>query len=74
MCLLFILAESLLSNQILHFLKYSQWVPVHKSEVIKNTLDPDWMSFTISHEQLNNGDLKRPIAIEVWDWNRRYVE
>eukprot|EP01087_Luapelamoeba_hula_P007490 TRINITY_DN1839_c0_g1_i1.p1 TRINITY_DN1839_c0_g1~~TRINITY_DN1839_c0_g1_i1.p1 ORF type:complete len:899 (-),score=122.24 TRINITY_DN1839_c0_g1_i1:13-2649(-) len=48
----------------------SQWVPVHKSEVIKNTLNPDWKPFSISIEQLNNGDPQRPLLIEVWDWNR----
>jgi hypothetical protein len=45
-------------------------VPVVKTEVIKNTLNPVWKPLTIKAQQLCNGDLDRPLAIECYDWNK----
>ncbi|XP_034982390.1 copine-8 isoform X4 [Zootoca vivipara] len=42
----------------------------HKTEVIKNTLNPVWQAFKISVRALCNGDFDRTIKIEVYDWDR----
>uniref|UniRef100_A0A674BBP5 Copine Vb n=1 Tax=Salmo trutta TaxID=8032 RepID=A0A674BBP5_SALTR len=42
----------------------------HKTEVVKNTLNPVWQSFTIAVRALCNGDFDRTIKIEVYDWDR----
>uniref|UniRef100_A0A8K9XN25 Copine Vb n=1 Tax=Oncorhynchus mykiss TaxID=8022 RepID=A0A8K9XN25_ONCMY len=42
----------------------------HKTEVVKNTLNPVWQSFTIPVRALCNGDFDRTIKIEVYDWDR----
>lgn len=47
-----------------------QFNPVHKTEVINNSLNPRWRSFDLSVQQLCNGDLDRPLLIEVFDWDR----
>ena len=40
-------------------------------QTIKLTLNPNWAPFEISGEDLNNGDPKRPLLIQIWDWNRK---
>uniref|UniRef100_A0AAY4DDX9 C2 domain-containing protein n=1 Tax=Denticeps clupeoides TaxID=299321 RepID=A0AAY4DDX9_9TELE len=42
----------------------------HKTEVVKNTLNPVWQSFTIPVRGLCNGDYDRTIKVEVYDWDR----
>uniref|UniRef100_A0A6Q2YNS6 C2 domain-containing protein n=1 Tax=Esox lucius TaxID=8010 RepID=A0A6Q2YNS6_ESOLU len=42
----------------------------HKTEVVKNTLNPVWQSFTIPVRALCNGDFDRTIKVEVYDWDR----
>lgn len=42
---------------------------VHRTEVIKNNLNPKWKTFTIRARVLCNGDYDRPILIECFDWN-----
>ncbi|XP_025030222.1 copine-8, partial [Python bivittatus] len=42
----------------------------HKTEVIKNTLNPVWQAFKISIRALCNGDYDRTIKVEVYDWDR----
>uniref|UniRef100_A0A8C1ZCW3 Copine VIII n=1 Tax=Cyprinus carpio TaxID=7962 RepID=A0A8C1ZCW3_CYPCA len=42
----------------------------HKTEVVKNTLDPVWQAFKIPVRALCNGDYDRSIKIEVYDWDR----
>ncbi len=46
-----------------------QWLRVHKSEVIINTLNPHWLETEIPLQKLCNGDVHRPLQLEVWDWN-----
>lgn len=46
------------------------YVVVHKTEVIKTTLNPVWKNFTIPVRNLNNGDYERTLKLECWDWNR----
>ncbi|MGH0139027.1 UNVERIFIED_CONTAM: hypothetical protein FKN15_068158 [Acipenser sinensis] len=42
----------------------------HKTEVVKNTLNPVWQAFRIPVRALCNGDFERTIKIEVYDWDR----
>uniref|UniRef100_A0A7N6A360 Copine Vb n=1 Tax=Anabas testudineus TaxID=64144 RepID=A0A7N6A360_ANATE len=42
----------------------------HKTEVVKNTLNPVWQPFTIPVRALCNGDYDRTIKVEVYDWDR----
>ncbi|KAK3801702.1 hypothetical protein RRG08_033888 [Elysia crispata] len=42
---------------------------VHKTEVVKNTLNPTWRSFCVPVRQLCNGDHERSIKIECYDWD-----
>ena len=46
-----------------------QWVVVHKTEVIKNTLNPTWKPFSLPLNQLCNGDYERKLKFEVNDWD-----
>ncbi|KAF2069002.1 hypothetical protein CYY_009678 [Polysphondylium violaceum] len=45
------------------------FVEVYKSEYIKNTLNPVWRETIIPLENLNGGDMKRPIQIQVYDYD-----
>ena len=42
---------------------------VHKTEVIKNTLNPAWKTFEIDLTALCSGDLLLPISFTVYDWD-----
>uniref|UniRef100_A0A6Q2Y2E5 C2 domain-containing protein n=1 Tax=Esox lucius TaxID=8010 RepID=A0A6Q2Y2E5_ESOLU len=42
----------------------------HKTEVVKNTLNPVWQAFKIPVRALCNGDYDRTIKIECYDWDR----
>ncbi len=46
-----------------------QYVLVHKSEVIKNTLNPTWIPFSISVRDLCNNSEERELKFEIFDWN-----
>eukprot|EP00057_Strongylocentrotus_purpuratus_P002542 XP_003724722.1 PREDICTED: copine-8 [Strongylocentrotus purpuratus] len=41
----------------------------HKTEVIKNTLDPIWKPVSLMVRVLCNGDLDRTIKVECYDWD-----
>lgn len=43
---------------------------VHRTEVVKNTLNPTWQPFTLSVQALCNGDHARTIKVVCNDWNR----
>ncbi|OMJ84219.1 hypothetical protein SteCoe_14706 [Stentor coeruleus] len=45
------------------------WTEIFKSEVIKDTTNPMWNQFTIPAQKLCNGDMKKPIKIECYDWD-----
>jgi len=47
----------------------NQNVLVHRTEVIKKTLNPDWRAFKISASALCNGDQDRTLRCEIYDWN-----
>ncbi|XP_071448546.1 copine-8-like [Hetaerina americana] len=42
---------------------------VHKTEVIKGTVDPYWKKFSIPVRILCNGDYERTIKVVCYDWN-----
>uniref|UniRef100_A0A8C5ASY1 Copine family member 9 n=1 Tax=Gadus morhua TaxID=8049 RepID=A0A8C5ASY1_GADMO len=42
----------------------------HKTEVIKNNLNPVWQSFTLPVRALCNGDYDRTVKVDVFDWDR----
>uniref|UniRef100_A0AAQ6IH90 Copine Va n=1 Tax=Anabas testudineus TaxID=64144 RepID=A0AAQ6IH90_ANATE len=42
----------------------------HKTEVVKNTLNPVWQPFSIPVRALCNGDYDRTIKVEIYDWDR----
>eukprot|EP00039_Didymoeca_costata_P030889 m.31966 g.31966 ORF g.31966 m.31966 type:complete len:532 (+) comp8364_c0_seq2:55-1650(+) len=45
------------------------WSVVHKTEVIKKTLDPTWKPFTVPIMHLCNGDPGRKLKFAVFDWD-----
>ncbi|XP_042601923.1 copine-8-like [Cyprinus carpio] len=42
----------------------------HKTEVVKNNLNPVWQAFKMPVRALCNGDYDRTIKVEVYDWDR----
>ena len=65
-------------NFIVFFFVFSlsSFTVVHRSEVIKNTLNPTWQPFNILGRVLCNGDYDRVIKFDVYDWDSdgRYVQ
>nr|CAD7440228.1 unnamed protein product [Timema bartmani]CAD7451996.1 unnamed protein product [Timema tahoe] len=65
------------SDPFLVFLKATEsgsYTVVHRTEVIKNTLDPKWKKFTIPVRLLCNGDYDRSIKVVCYDWNSNGTE
>ncbi|KAK3736203.1 hypothetical protein QZH41_011890, partial [Actinostola sp. cb2023] len=61
------------SDPFLVFYRYnedSSFTAVHRTEVIKNTLNPTWKEFSIPSRALCNGDYDRAIRVECYDWDR----
>lgn len=44
-------------------------MPVYKTEVVMNNLNPVWAPVVASLQQLSNGDPYRPLLIECFDWD-----
>ena len=44
------------------------YVPCWKNERIDNNLNPVWPVSRINMVQLCNGDIDRPLRIDIWDW------
>ena len=42
---------------------------VHKTEVIKKTLDPSWSPFSLKSNKLCGGDLSAPFEMHCFDWD-----
>jgi hypothetical protein len=42
---------------------------VHKTEIIKNNLNPEWKLFTIRVASLTSGNLERKLRFRVLDWD-----
>ncbi|XP_066569603.1 copine-2 [Amia ocellicauda] len=46
-----------------------QWMLVHRTEVIKNTLDPVWKPFSMPLISLCNGDVERNVKVMCYDFD-----
>ncbi|XP_070604099.1 copine-3 [Erythrolamprus reginae] len=46
-----------------------KWVMVHRTEVIKNNLNPVWRQFKISLNSLCYGDMDKAIKVECYDYD-----
>ena len=42
---------------------------VHRTNIVKNNLNPKWDEFQISLRELCNGDPERQIKFEIYDWD-----
>lgn len=47
----------------------AQWTVVFQSEVIKNTLNPNWKATSMAVRELCNGDYDRQLKVDVYDWD-----
>lgn len=45
------------------------WQVVHRTEVIKNNLNPRWRPFTLPVHTMCSGDKTKPIKFDVYDWD-----
>ncbi|XP_067929315.1 copine-8-like isoform X2 [Watersipora subatra] len=60
------------SDPFLVFSKVNEdqsYTAVHKTEVIKNTLDPVWREISVSVSALCNGDVNRSLKVQCFDWD-----
>ncbi|KAL4234128.1 Copine-4 [Mactra antiquata] len=46
------------------------WQVVHRTEVVKNNLNPTWRPFTIPVHTLCSGDKSKPIKFDIYDWDK----
>ncbi|XP_024900387.1 copine-2 isoform X2 [Pteropus alecto] len=46
-----------------------KWMLVHRTEVIKYTLDPVWKPFTVPLVSLCDGDMEKPIQVMCYDYD-----
>jgi len=46
------------------------WQPVYRSEHVNNDLNPNWKPCSLDMSRLCDGDMDRPILIEVFDWEK----
>ncbi|XP_023339051.1 copine-8 [Eurytemora carolleeae] len=44
------------------------YILVHRTEVIKKTLNPNWKSFQLKVGTLCNGDYERDLKVDIYDW------
>jgi len=49
--------------------EYGQWTVVHRTEVLKRNLNPNWKPFCLSITSLCNADHHRALKFRVDDWN-----
>lgn len=47
------------------------WQPVYRSEPVMNNLSPVWPACSIDVARLCDGDLRKPIQLEVFDWDKK---
>ncbi|MBN3302457.1 CPNE1 protein, partial [Amia calva] len=59
------------SDPYLEFYKQTEtgWQLAHRTEVIKNNLNPVWKPFKIPLQSLCNGDLEKPVKVECYDYD-----
>ncbi|XP_032342266.1 copine-2 isoform X4 [Camelus ferus] len=46
-----------------------KWMLVHRTEVIKYTLDPVWKPFTVPLVSLCDGDMEKPVQVMCYDYD-----
>ncbi|XP_071613377.1 copine-2 isoform X3 [Heliangelus exortis] len=46
-----------------------KWMLVHRTEVIKYTLDPVWKPFTVPLVSLCDGDVEKPVKVMCYDYD-----
>ncbi|XP_076863585.1 copine-1 isoform X1 [Brachyhypopomus gauderio] len=60
------------SDPFLEFFKQDddgKWLLVHRTEVIKNNLNPSWKKFVISLHTFCSGDLNKPVKVNCFDYD-----
>eukprot|EP00798_Chlamydomonas_sp_ICE-L_P002793 gene2793-12668_t len=45
-----------------------KWLPIYKTEVIDNNLNPSWRPIRVKASQLTHGEPKRPLKLRVYDF------
>ncbi len=48
----------------------SSTIPVYKTEVVRDNLNPTWRPITSTMQRLCNGDPYRPLLLECFDWDK----
>uniref|UniRef100_A0A3Q1JC93 Copine-3 n=1 Tax=Anabas testudineus TaxID=64144 RepID=A0A3Q1JC93_ANATE len=59
------------SDPYLEFYKQTEtgWQLAHRTEVVKNNLNPCWRPFRIPLQSLCGGDMEKPIKVECYDYD-----
>uniref|UniRef100_A0A8C6TBL1 Copine III n=1 Tax=Neogobius melanostomus TaxID=47308 RepID=A0A8C6TBL1_9GOBI len=59
------------SDPYLEFFKQTEtgWQLAHRTEVVKNNLNPTWKAFRIPLQSLCGGDMDKPIKVECYDYD-----
>lgn len=59
------------SDPYLEFYKQTEtgWQLAHRTEVVKNNLNPTWKPFRIPLQSLCGGDMDKPIKVECYDYD-----
>ncbi|XP_046873370.1 copine-3 isoform X2 [Hypomesus transpacificus] len=59
------------SDPYLEFFKQTEtgWQLAHRTEVVKNNLNPTWRPFTIPVQSLCGGDMDKAIKVECYDYD-----
>ncbi|XP_061582968.1 copine-1 isoform X2 [Cololabis saira] len=60
------------SDPFLEFFKQGddgKWQLVHRTEVVKNNLNPSWKKFTIPLHTFCSGDLEKPLKVDCSDYD-----
>ncbi|XP_070708666.1 copine-3-like [Pempheris klunzingeri] len=59
------------SDPFLEFFKQTDtgWQLAHRTEVVKNNLNPIWRPFRISLRSLCGGDVEKPIRVDCYDYH-----
>ncbi|XP_071341819.1 copine-3-like isoform X1 [Trachinotus anak] len=59
------------SDPFLEFFKQTEtgWQLAHRTEVVKNNLNPTWRQFRVSLQSLCGGDVEKSIKVDCYDYN-----
>ncbi|XP_041670576.1 copine-3-like isoform X1 [Cheilinus undulatus] len=59
------------SDPFLEFYRQTEtgWQLAHRTEVVKNNLNPNWRPFRIPLQSLCGGDVEKPIKVDCFDYN-----